>query len=154
MRKDPIGTRRAHGSGGVAWSSQRQRWRVRIQLRNGRCIQRLVRKKEEAEELAARLIVEHFHELGRGYYVPGEEGYGRSAGPRPRSGVTPRIRFAVLERDRFRCRYCGATAEDARLVIDHILPVAVGGSDDMDNLATACDLCNAGKAAKLVQVPA
>lgn len=57
-----------------------------------------------------------------------------------------RVRFQILRRDGFRCRYCGASPSDGiRLVVDHIVPVADGGTDDWDNLAAACHECNAGK---------
>lgn len=62
-----------------------------------------------------------------------------------RTGMSLRIRFAVLERDGFRCRYCGATPQDVQLVVDHVVSIADGGSSDMDNLVTACQPCNAGK---------
>ena len=55
------------------------------------------------------------------------------------------LRFEVLTRDGFRCRYCGATAQDARLHIDHVEPRAKGGSDDLENLVAACADCNHGK---------
>ncbi len=54
-------------------------------------------------------------------------------------------RFRVLRRDGFRCVYCGASAREARLVVDHVIPVARGGRDTMETLATACDPCNLGK---------
>lgn len=57
--------------------------------------------------------------------------------------VTKRTRYEVLSRDGFTCRYCKAT--DVPLTIDHVLPVALGGSDKPDNLAAACRDCNAGK---------
>jgi hypothetical protein len=60
--------------------------------------------------------------------------------------VTKRTRFEVLRRDGNRCRYCGASTDDgARLTIDHVTPVALGGSDDPGNLVAACVDCNAGK---------
>ncbi|MER6976023.1 HNH endonuclease [Streptomyces carpinensis] len=59
--------------------------------------------------------------------------------------VTPRMRFEVLRRDGFRCRYCGTTAADAELTVDHVTPVALGGTDDRSNLVTACGPCNNGK---------
>lgn len=57
------------------------------------------------------------------------------------------MRFHALARDGFRCQYCGAasTDEDVRLEVDHILPLSRGGSDDIDNLITACHVCNRGK---------
>lgn len=57
--------------------------------------------------------------------------------------VTKRTRYEVLARDKNTCRYCHAT--DAALTIDHVVPVALGGSDAPENLVTACKDCNAGK---------
>lgn len=34
------------------------------------------------------------------------------------------------------------------LVVDHVTPVASGGTNDILNLVTSCEACNAGKAAK------
>jgi hypothetical protein len=60
--------------------------------------------------------------------------------------VPKRLRFEVLRRDDHRCRYCGASASDVRLTIDHVIPVALGGADQPENLVAACFDCNAGKA--------
>lgn len=57
--------------------------------------------------------------------------------------VTKRTRFEVLRRDDFTCRYCRST--DGELTVDHVTPVALGGSDDPANLAACCKDCNAGK---------
>lgn len=59
--------------------------------------------------------------------------------------VSKRLRYEVLRRDNHTCRYCGATAPDAPLRIDHVTPIALGGSDQPDNLVTACQDCNSGK---------
>ena len=60
--------------------------------------------------------------------------------------ITKRTRFEVLRRDSHRCRYCGAGLDDgARLTVDHVTPVALGGTDTPDNLVAACIDCNAGK---------
>lgn len=61
--------------------------------------------------------------------------------------VSKRLRYEVLRRDNHACRYCGAAAPDAKLTVDHVLPVALGGTDEPGNLVTACNDCNAGKAA-------
>lgn len=60
--------------------------------------------------------------------------------------VSKRTRFEVLKRDNHTCRYCGATAPDAILTVDHVTPVALGGTDDPSNLVAACRDCNFGKA--------
>lgn len=59
--------------------------------------------------------------------------------------VSKRLRYEILARDGHRCRYCGATAPDVKLVIDHVTPTALGGRDEPSNLVTACDPCNSGK---------
>lgn len=59
--------------------------------------------------------------------------------------VSKRLRYEVLRRDDHTCRYCGAGAPDAKLTVDHVVPVALGGTDTPDNLVTACADCNAGK---------
>ena len=59
--------------------------------------------------------------------------------------VSRRLRFEVLRRDGYTCRYCGARAPDATLTVDHVVPVTLGGDDDARNLVTACVDCNAGK---------
>jgi hypothetical protein len=59
--------------------------------------------------------------------------------------VSKRLRFEVLKRDNHTCRYCGGTAPDVKLTVDHVTPVALGGGDDPGNLVAACRDCNAGK---------
>lgn len=59
--------------------------------------------------------------------------------------VSKRTRFEVLRRDNHTCRYCGQSAPDVKLTVDHVLPVALGGHDDPTNLVAACKDCNAGK---------
>lgn len=64
-----------------------------------------------------------------------------------RQPLSKRTRFEVLKRDKFTCRYCGSKAPDVVLHVDHIKPVALGGSNDPLNLVTACQGCNGGKSA-------
>lgn len=59
--------------------------------------------------------------------------------------VSKRTRFEVLRRDNYACRYCGATAPDVKLTVDHVTPLALGGADDPSNLAACCSDCNFGK---------
>lgn len=58
-----------------------------------------------------------------------------------------RLRFEILKRDGFACRYCGVTAVASPLHIDHVIPKSKGGTDDAANLVTACRDCNLGKSA-------
>jgi hypothetical protein len=59
--------------------------------------------------------------------------------------VSKRLRYEVLRRDNHACRYCGASAPDVKLNVDHVIPKALGGVDTPSNLVTACTDCNAGK---------
>jgi 5-methylcytosine-specific restriction endonuclease McrA len=47
----------------------------------------------------------------------------------------------VLTRDGYRCQDCGAPAK----VVDHITPIAAGGSDQPSNLQALCAACNLSK---------
>lgn len=62
-----------------------------------------------------------------------------------RAGVTKKIRFEVFKRDGFKCQYCGSSAPDVILHVDHVMPVSKGGDNDMMNLITSCESCNGGK---------
>ena len=59
-------------------------------------------------------------------------------------------RIRVMKRDRFTCVYCGKDGTDVELEIDHIIPVAKGGSNHISNLATACRACNQKKGTNII----
>ena len=69
------------------------------------------------------------------------------ADPRERKAVGKKTRFEVFKRDSFTCQYCGKSAPDIILHVDHIDPVAAGGTNSIMNLITACQACNSGKGA-------
>ena len=58
-----------------------------------------------------------------------------------------KLRFSVLSRDAYACRYCGARAPDVKLHVDHVIPRIIGGPTSIENLATSCQDCNLGKGA-------
>jgi hypothetical protein len=60
-----------------------------------------------------------------------------------RKALSVRKRFLVFKRDRYRCRICGRSGVE--LEVDHVLAVAQGGTDRLDNLQTLCFDCNRGK---------
>jgi len=64
--------------------------------------------------------------------------------------ISKKVRFEVFKRDSFKCQYCGASAPDVILEVDHIQPVAKRGKNDIMNLLTACKDCNAGKSDRLL----
>lgn len=59
------------------------------------------------------------------------------------------LKETVFRRDNYTCQYCGARG--ARLECDHIVPLSRGGTNDLDNLATACVTCNRSKGGKLLE---
>lgn len=67
-----------------------------------------------------------------------------------RKAISSRARFEVFKRDGFKCQYCGRSAPEIVLRVDHIDPVSNGGENDLLNLVTACFDCNAGKSDKLL----
>lgn len=67
--------------------------------------------------------------------------------------ITKRLRYEVLRRDNYSCRYCGRSAPEVKLTVDHVVPVALGGSDEPSNLVAACADCNAGKSSVPADAP-
>lgn len=76
-----------------------------------------------------------------------------------RRRMSPTQRKAVLERDGYKCRICGISrqylddkapglGEYLRLEIDHIVPIAQGGTSDESNLQCLCWRCNSLKGSK------
>lgn len=57
--------------------------------------------------------------------------------------ISKRTRFEIMRRDDYTCRYC--RSKENALTIDHVVPVALGGTDHPDNLVAACAACNSGK---------
>lgn len=71
-------------------------------------------------------------------------------GGKLRTGRDPslRLRWRVLQRDRFTCCACGtspALSDGVELHVDHIVPWSKGGETVLENLQTLCAVCNLGK---------
>jgi hypothetical protein len=62
-----------------------------------------------------------------------------------RTQLSTRTRFEIFKRDGFKCVYCGRTPMESPLHVDHVEPIARGGTSDPSNLVTACASCNLGK---------
>lgn len=69
-----------------------------------------------------------------------------------RAAISKKKRFDIFKRDGFKCQYCGAHPPDVALHVDHIHPVAEGGTNEIENLVTSCEPCNLGKGARLLSV--
>lgn len=65
--------------------------------------------------------------------------------------------FNIFDRDGWHCYLCGietpkklrGTRNDAAPELDHIVPIAHGGTHTVDNVACACRKCNRDKGARL-----
>lgn len=68
-----------------------------------------------------------------------------------RVAIPKSIRFEVFKRDSFTCQYCGESAPNVILNVDHIYPVSKGGNNEIMNLVTSCEDCNSGKSDKLLK---
>ena len=55
------------------------------------------------------------------------------------------MRFAIYQRDGYRCKMCGRSQNRAYLEVDHIFPIAKGGKSTYGNLQTLCHECNVRK---------
>jgi len=51
-------------------------------------------------------------------------------------------RVMILSRDGLVCVYCTAPLSEDSFVLDHLVPVAKGGTNRRHNLVAACDVCN------------
>lgn len=60
------------------------------------------------------------------------------------------LRQQVFARAGHRCEYCLTSRRviGMPLVVDHIVPRALGGTDELDNLCAACYRCNEHKGVK------
>jgi len=66
--------------------------------------------------------------------------------------------FAVFKRDKWRCHICGVhtpkrlrgTYDDNAPELDHVIPLAKGGSHTYDNVACCCRRCNQRKSDQVI----
>lgn len=62
-----------------------------------------------------------------------------------RQRITQRKRDEVFLLAEFACQYCGQRFSAQELTIDHLIPIALGGTNDDENLVAACLSCNSRK---------
>ena len=65
--------------------------------------------------------------------------------PARRKRITRQVRQAVIARQWGLCDVCGNRLDLKIVEIDHIVPVARNGPDDIDNLHALCPNCHARK---------
>lgn len=66
-----------------------------------------------------------------------------------RASLAPATRAAVIERDGYICGLCKREVEPDDVHIDHVLPVSLGGGDELRNLQVAHSRCNLVKGARV-----
>lgn len=62
-----------------------------------------------------------------------------------RSRIPARTREYIFSRDNFACQFCMVKFPAEQLTVDHIIPLAQGGIDELTNYVTACRSCNEKK---------
>ena len=92
--------------------------------------------------VSPRLYKEWLKVKDRRWRIPLEERPLWSRRRQEWNGIRRRLRALVFQRDGQICRKCGTTN---RLEIDHIHPLARGGTNKLDNLQVLCRSCNARK---------
>ena len=88
-----------------------------------------------------RMLSAPQREMAKPVVAEGADGWGSGRGGRP----WRRIRESILVRDNYTCCNCGVVTLD--LEVDHIINVAVGGTDDEQNLQALCVTCHKAKTA-------
>jgi HNH endonuclease len=71
-----------------------------------------------------------------------------------RSKISESVQAQVRQRADHLCEYCHASEQwqYVRFTVDHVMPLSLGGVDDLENLALACFHCNRRKTNRLTAV--
>ena len=69
----------------------------------------------------------------------------------PRPYIADALRRKVMEDAQYRCGYCLTSQRITAMPmhIEHLIPLAAGGTSDEENLWLACPLCNAAKGTRM-----
>lgn len=79
-------------------------------------------------------------------FIKGKESEWRARDERPRMPSIRSRRQAIFDSSKGQCHYCGtALTYDGCWHVEHRQPKSRGGSDESENLAAACGLCNLRK---------
>ena len=71
-----------------------------------------------------------------------------------RHKIAAQVQQQVRQRAHHLCEYCHASEQwqYVRFTVDHVIPLAQGGTNTLDNLALACFHCNRRKSDRLTAV--
>lgn len=62
-----------------------------------------------------------------------------------RGKIPKKMRLEVFERDNFTCQFCHKEFPSEELTIDHLIPISLGGLDEITNFVSCCEPCNRKK---------
>ena len=62
-----------------------------------------------------------------------------------RTWIPLEIKEYIFERDDYTCQYCKKRYVINELTIDHVIPLCMGGIDELTNYVTSCEKCNQKK---------
>ena len=68
--------------------------------------------------------------------------------PTRRRRNNEKLRLLTLIRDEYICRQCEEVFPEHKLECDHIIPLSMGGKDDLRNTQTLCIPCHSEKTKK------
>ena len=62
-------------------------------------------------------------------------------------------RTRLAEAQNWKCCFCGSRMTEVRgknnsVTVEHVIPVTLGGSDDIENLVASCNACNSNRGIK------
>lgn len=111
-------------------------------------IMRRMRVDAETYERVVRVVLDEFftRENGRVSNAMLTEWQAEVRKKEKRPWIPIAVQRHIFERDGNACKYCGDT--DGPFHIDHIVPWAIGGGHDPENLTIACSSCNWSKGSK------
>jgi len=67
-----------------------------------------------------------------------------------RKAISPSKTMAIWRKTGGMCWYCGKDLF-GKMTIDHVQPLLLGGTDDIDNLVPCCKSCNSSKCGRTVE---
>lgn len=79
----------------------------------------------------------------RGYYPYETEDITCGCGAKKkRKTYSKQERKIIYDKSNGRCELCGQRLSLENMTLDHIIPISMGGKDDMNNLQASCFACN------------
>jgi len=55
--------------------------------------------------------------------------------------ISPEMFQQIYKKTNGHCAYCGSEIKHKGMIVSHIVPISLGGSDDLDNLLPSCRTC-------------